>query len=135
MSARRPLAPIPRRKILEGQRLIASVRSRIDERIDAPLARELINELDAAALALEEARRGLRSRRSRKPTGDEHLAPTVENLIETVYEQGCVRLKSGAEGIPRSIKIDAEGELIEVDTDEGRDDVTPDEIEEIVFTG
>jgi hypothetical protein len=66
---------------------------------------------------------------------DEHLQPTIEKMIETVQEQGCVKLKTGVEGIPRSITITPEGETIEVDTDEGRDDVGLDEIEEIVFVG
>ncbi len=66
---------------------------------------------------------------------DENLKPTLERLIETVQEQGCVKLKSGEEGIPRSITITPEGEEIYVHTDAGHDVVSLDEIQEIVFVG
>jgi hypothetical protein len=66
---------------------------------------------------------------------DEHLKPTLEKLIETVQMQGCVKLKSGELGIPRSITITPEGEEIDVDTEQGHFDVSIDGIEEIVFVG
>lgn len=59
----------------------------------------------------------------------------LNQLIETVREQGCVKLKNGREGIPREIKINPEYEIVDVDTDDGHYEVEIDDIEEIVSTG
>lgn len=59
----------------------------------------------------------------------------LQELIETVREQGCVRLKNGEEGIPRKIEISPEAKTVEVSTDSGTGDYDIEEIEEIIFIG
>lgn len=59
----------------------------------------------------------------------------LQELIETVREQGCVRLINGEEGIPRKIEISPEGETVEVSTDSGTYDYDIEEIEQIIFIG
>jgi len=56
-------------------------------------------------------------------------------LIETVIEQGCVALKNGLEGIPRSITITPENTCVTVSTDKGTDDYDLSEIKKIIFIG
>ncbi len=59
----------------------------------------------------------------------------LSDLIETVREQGCVKLHNGKEGIPRKIEITPEYEIVDVDTDSGHYECQLEEIAEIILVG
>lgn len=59
----------------------------------------------------------------------------LNELIETVEQQGCVELQNGEQGIPRKIVIDAEYVTVTVSTEKGTDDYELSELKRIVFVG
>lgn len=59
----------------------------------------------------------------------------LKDLIETVREQGCVKLKTGEEGIPRRIEITPEYEDIEISTQHSTGLYRIEDVEKIVFIG
>jgi hypothetical protein len=99
---------------------------------------ELISLFERWLVALREGRYPFRfeDTDAENPEGEEmKRAVTINRLIETVHEQGCVRLKSGEKGIPRKIEFTGEGDFVTVSTAEGTGDYEVEEIEEIVFIG
>lgn len=56
-------------------------------------------------------------------------------LIETVHDQGCIRLKNNEEGIPRSISFTPEGDFVEVSTDAGTGDYPLEDVASVVMIG
>lgn len=62
---------------------------------------------------------------------------TILELIETVQEQGCIKMKDGREGIPRRIEFTPEATYVSVSFSEtfGEETCFIEDIERIVFIG